>query len=300
MKRPGSTAQVAMFNAAGAGLGFAVLMMLTRGPGPEAFGRLSPALAMMDLGPLLIDTVLAVGAVTVVARSLARDRGLAWFAPQADLTMSALYVLWQSWRRGAEPRFAMIHDKIAHYRRTIRDPALRLFDPAYDPDSPEASSLPDVMQVRPYLPVELLMIEAVWADIRDPGPDFLQRLAAIGDGGGYGTTHIVVAAELMLRSGAYPEADLQPLMQSTIGSMASANDRSDLAGDIFAVRGVMLFWLGQGHRVTAGQVAMLLNRQRADSGWDAPGVPPVGQSNQHTTALALAMIAEFLAARRAK
>ncbi len=228
------------------------------------------------------------------------DRGLAWFAPQADLTMSALYVLWQGWRRGAEPRFAMIHDKIAHYRRTIRDPALRLFDPAYDPDSSEVSSLPDVMQVRPYLPVELLMIEAVWADIRNPGRDFLQRLAAIEDGGGYGTTHIVVAAELMLRSGAYPEPDLQPLMQSTIGPMASANERSDLAGDIFAERGVMLFWLGQGHRVTAGQVAMLLNRQRADGGWDAPGVPPVGQSNQHTTALALALIAEFLAARRAK
>ena len=46
-------------------------------------------------------------------------------------------------------------------------------------------------------------------------------------------------------------------------------------------------------------IAMLLNRQRPDGGWDAPGVPPVGQSNQHTTALALALIAEFLAARRA-
>ncbi len=74
MKRPGPTAQVALFNAAGAGLGFAVLIMLTRGLGPEAFGRLSPVLAVMDLGPLLIDTVLAVGAVTVAARSLARDR----------------------------------------------------------------------------------------------------------------------------------------------------------------------------------------------------------------------------------
>lgn len=227
------------------------------------------------------------------------DRGLAWFTPQADLTMSALYVLWQSWRRGAEPRFAMIHDKIAHYRRTIRDPALRLFDPAYDPDSAETAGLPDVMQVRPYLPVELLMIEAVWADTRDPGPDFLHRVAAIDDNAGYGTTHIAVAAELMLRSGAYPEAALRPLMQRTVEPMARANDRSHFAGDIFAERGVMLFWLGQGHRVSAGQIAMLLNRQRPDGGWDAPGVPPVGQSNQHTTALALALIAEFLAARRA-
>lgn len=73
MKRLGPAAQVAMFNALGAGLGFVVLMLLTRGLGPEAFGRLSPALAVMDLGPLLIDTVLAVGTVTVAARSLARD-----------------------------------------------------------------------------------------------------------------------------------------------------------------------------------------------------------------------------------
>lgn len=227
------------------------------------------------------------------------DRGLAWFAPQDDLTMSALYVLWQSWRRGAEPRFGVIHEKIAHYRRTIRDPALRLFDSTYDPQSPEVRDLPDVMQVRPYLPIELLMIEAVWADARYPGPDFLQRVSAIADGAGYGTTHIAVAAELMLRSGAYPEADLQHLMQATVEPMAKENDRSYFAGDIFAERAVMLFWIGQGHRVKAGQVALMLDRQRADGGWDAPGVPPIGCSNQHTTALAIAMIAEFLAARRA-
>jgi len=226
------------------------------------------------------------------------DRALDWFAPQADLTMSALYVIWQSWRRGSEPRFAMIHDKIAHYRRTIRDPALRLFDPAYDPDAPGVATLPDVMQVRPYLPVELMMIEAVWADVRDPGPDFLDRLKAVADGAGYGTTHIAVAGEIMLRSGAYPEPVLRPILQSVVEPCDRANRRATLAADIFSERAAVLYWLGEGHRVTPGQIVMLLRRQRADGGWDAPGVPPAGQSNQHTTSLAMAVIAEFLAARR--
>lgn len=69
LRKPGPTARVALFNGLGAGLGFVVLMILTRSLGPEAFGRLAPALAVMDLGPLFIDTVLAAGAVTVAARA---------------------------------------------------------------------------------------------------------------------------------------------------------------------------------------------------------------------------------------
>ncbi|EEW24162.1 hypothetical protein [Rhodobacter ferrooxidans] len=231
---------------------------------------------------------------------IAVQRGLDWFAPQPDLTMSALYVLWQGWRRGTDARFAMIHPKIAHYRATLRDPALRLFDPGYDPDAAEVVLLPDIMQVRPYLPIELLMIEAVWADKRDPGPDFLQRLAAIDDRGWYGTTHIVVAAELMLRSGAYSQSALLSLMQATVAPMDLANRRATLMGDIFAERALMLYWLNQGHLVTPGQVVMMLNRQRADGGWSAPGVAPDGLSNQHTTSLAVAVIAEFLAQERGR
>lgn len=220
------------------------------------------------------------------------DRGLAWFAPQTDFTMSALYVLWQTWRRLGDPRFAMIPEKIARYRATIRDPALRLFDPAYDPEASEVRALPDIMQIRPYLPVELLMIEAVWADVRAPGPALLDRIAATDDRGGYGTTHIVVAAELMLRSGAFPEADLRRLIEATVAPMARANRHSMLAGDQFAERALMLHWAGRGDLVTPGQMRMMLARQRPDGGWSAPGVPPVGHSNQHTSALALAMLAE--------
>jgi len=88
MRMPGATLQVALFNAPGAGLGFVVLMILTRGLGPEGFGRLAPALAVMDMGPLLIDTVLAVGTVTVASRVLAQ--GSAEGARDAAATALAL------------------------------------------------------------------------------------------------------------------------------------------------------------------------------------------------------------------
>ncbi|TVQ55522.1 MAG: hypothetical protein EA355_09585 [Rhodobacteraceae bacterium] len=226
-------------------------------------------------------------------------RGVAWFAPQQDLTMSALYILWRSWRRGAEPRFAFVEDRIARYRRTIRDPALRLFDPTYDPDAPEHRRLPDIMEVRPYLPIELMMIEAVWADVRDPGADFLGRIAAIDDGAGYGATHIVVAADLMKRSGAYPAPVLDALMAPVAAPMARSNRRTPYAGDIFAERIVMLRWMGRDDLCRPGWTAMLIDRQNPDGGWSARGVPPEGLSNQHTTCLALAALAEHRMAERA-
>lgn len=64
-----ATGRVLGGNVLGAGAGFLVLMLLARGLGPEEFGRLAPALAVMDLGQLLIDTLFAAGAVTVAVRS---------------------------------------------------------------------------------------------------------------------------------------------------------------------------------------------------------------------------------------
>lgn len=92
------TALVALANALGAGLGFVVLAMLTRGLGAEGFGRLAPALAIMDLGPLFIDTVLSAGAVTVAARSLSRDA-----AEGRDALATALWL-----RLGAALVFALV------------------------------------------------------------------------------------------------------------------------------------------------------------------------------------------------
>lgn len=223
-------------------------------------------------------------------------RACDWFAPQADLTMSALYVTWQGWRLGAEPRFAFIHDKIAHYRATLRDPALRLFDAGYDPDAPECRSLPDIMAVRPYFAEELLMIDMVWADKR-PSPDIIPRLAAIEDGGGYGTTHIVVGGQVLLRNGGADRAAVERLLAGTIGSMVRGNRETTYAGDLYAERIVMLQWLGRHDLVDPAWILRLLAAQMPDGGWAARNIPPLGGSNQHTTCLAMAAIAQFRANR---
>jgi hypothetical protein len=220
-------------------------------------------------------------------------RGCNWFLPQADLTMSALYMLKETLLRSRDRRFSFIDDKIAHYRSSLRDPALRLFDKSYDPDTPAYISLPDIMAVRPYLPIELLMIDVVWADVRRDR-HIVAKLAAIEDGGGYGTTHIVVGGRLLLENGGAPADDVKALLDTTVETMRGGNDATTYAGDLFAERVVMLQWLDRHDLVRPAWILRLLRRQASDGGWNARNVPPFGQSNQHTTALALAALSEFL------
>lgn len=69
------TLWVALGNAAGAGFGFVMLIVLTRTLGATGYAALAPALAVMDLGQLLIDTLLAAGVVTVAARAMGGKGG---------------------------------------------------------------------------------------------------------------------------------------------------------------------------------------------------------------------------------
>jgi len=220
------------------------------------------------------------------------DRGCAWFAPQSDVSMSVLWVAMRSLDRGADPRFAFVREKLAHYRRTIRDPALRLFDKAYDPDKEPYKLLPDIMKVRPYYPVELLMIDTVWADV-PPQPDIVDRLRAFDDNGGYGTTHIIVGGLILLENGGAPADAVRALMESTIETIRAANDRTSYAGDLFAERIMVLQWLDRHDLVRPAWILRLLRAQRRDGGWKARNMPPIGQSNQHTTGIAATVLAEF-------
>ena len=233
------------------------------------------------------------------ARQLAQidraiTRGVAWLLPQADVSMSVLLCAQRTLDRTQDARFDFVHEKAEHYRRTIRDPALRVVLPDYDPDAPEHCDLPDVMKVRPYFPVELLMIDTVWAD-RRPQPDILDRLQAFEDGGFYGTTHIVVGGLILLENGGAPEAEVREMMQATVETIRHANNITARAEDIFAERCMVLQWLGRHDLIRPAWVMRLVQSQLADGGWQARNMPPTGRSNQHTTIVALAALAEFLA-----
>jgi hypothetical protein len=222
-------------------------------------------------------------------------RGSDWFKAHLDVSMSVLYVALRTLTRLDDARFAFVGDRMQRYKNTYRDPAFRMLDINYDPAAAPFCALPDVMTVRPYLPIELLMIDAVWADIRHQ-PGILERLQAIDDQGGYGTTHIVVAGLILLANGGAPEEATRRLMATTVQPLTAANDRTAYAGDVYAERIMVLQWLGLHKLVRPAWIMRLLRAQLPDGGWRARNIPPFGQSNQHTTILAMAALAEFYAA----
>jgi hypothetical protein len=225
------------------------------------------------------------------------DRGIAWFLPQADVSMSVILCARKTLERTGDLRFSFVNEKAEHYRRTIRDPAFRMFDKNYNPDDPNLGHLPDVMQVRPYFPVELLMIDTVWADVRHQ-PDIVDRLKAFDDNGFYGTTHIVVGGLILLENGGAPADVVREMMNATVDTIRRANEITARAEDIFAERCMVLQWLDLHQFVRPAWIMRLVRNQLADGGWQARNMPPIGKSNQHTTIVTLAALAEFRAQHR--
>jgi len=226
-------------------------------------------------------------------------RGVGWLGPQRDVSMSVLYCALQTLRHTADARFEFVRAQMDHYRATINDPAFRVLDRDYDDTAPEVANLPSVMDVRPYFDVELMMIDTAWADLR-PQPDILERLAAFDDDGGYGSTHIVIGALILKENGGADAAALDALINSQIAVIAQSNDQTARAEDLFAERCMVLQWLGLHDLVRPSWAMRLMDRQLPDGGWTGRNIPPHGQSNQHTSVLALAVLAEFLHHHRAK
>ena len=225
------------------------------------------------------------------------DRGLAWIEPQVDVSMSVLLCMMRTYEHTQDARFAFGATKAEHYRKTLRDPALRVVLPDYDPDQPQYADLPHVDDVRPYYPVELLMIDTVWADKR-PQPDIIERLKAFEDNGFYGTTHIVVGGLILRQNGGAPAKEVEDMMAATVPIIVQANNITTKADDIFAERAMVLQWLDHHDLVRPAWMMQLVAAQMADGGWKTHNMPPVGKSNQHTTSVALATLAEFLARHR--
>lgn len=221
------------------------------------------------------------------------DRGISWLEPQQDVSMSVLLCATRTLQRTGDSRFVWIREQLERYRNTVRDPALLMFYDDYDPDDPSISHIPNVQEVRPYVPVELLMLDTVWAGKR-PQPDILDRLKAFDDNGFYGTTHIVVGGLILLENGGAPEAAVRDAIAATVEPIVRANEATTVADDIYAERAMVLHWIGEGHRIRPSWMMRLLDSQRADGGWQAANMPPVGLSNQHTTIVALAALTEYL------
>ena len=226
----------------------------------------------------------------------ATDKGTGWFEGHLDLTMSALLALDQARRQTGNPTLDFVADRIGRYADTYYDPGLRCVDRDYDPHAHR--HLPDIVETRPYQIIELLMIDAGNID-RGGDPEHLMRyLTALSDGGGYGSTHIIVGGLLMKRAGCdHPGID--GMIAKEVMPVARANGRTSYAGDLFAERIFVLEWLGRHDLVRPSWLIRLLRAQRSDGGWKGRNIPPFGQSNQHTTSLAIAALTQFVAAETA-
>ena len=222
-------------------------------------------------------------------------RGADWFAGHLDLTMSALLVLDQAHRQTKNANFAFVDDRISRYRDTYYDPGLRAVDRGYVAD--EHRHLPDIIKSRPYQVIELMMIDAANSDYGD-AEGILRYLQALPDNGSYGSTHMIVGGLLMKRAGVTLGGRVDALIEQEIDAVARANRAQSYAGDLFAERVFVLEWVGRHDLVSPAWALRLLASQRPDGGWRGRNVPPHGQSNQHTTSLAMAALAQFSAAER--
>ena len=222
-------------------------------------------------------------------------RGADWFAGHPDLTMSAILVLDQAHRQTGDAGFAFVDERIARYRDTYYDPGLRAVDRDYSAE--DHRHLPDIVNSRPYQVIELMMIDAANSDLHG-AEGILRYLSALPDKGGYGSTHMIVGGLLMQRAGVSLQGRVEALIAQEIEAVASANRGQSYAGDLFAERMFVLEWVGRHDLVSPAWALRLLAAQRRDGGWRGRNVAPLGQSNQHTTSLAMAALAQFAAAER--
>ena len=115
--------------------------------------------------------------------------------------MSALHVLDQARRRPANPRLGFLDDRIR---------------------------LPDIMTLRLYLSVEILMIDAAWADRRDFAAVLAAALRACSDDGRYGSTDIVVGGLAMKRASVEAGGEIDRIMAAEARVIARARNMPPL------------------------------------------------------------------------
>ncbi len=220
---------------------------------------------------------------------------IGYFAAQPSIEPAALILLGRLGRTGADPRLHFIEPRIAEFVGKFRDPYLRLLDPEYNGPTSGIMAAPNSADN----PVLQLMERCLFADRTGDGAACLDLLAQIDDGGGYGTTHIAVGGLFLREFGAVADDAVEPLIQSVVGTLVSAQ-RSDRAGDLFAERIATLQWLGCEASIDPAWIKRLVNAQRRGGGWTAGPSLRSARPNQHTSALALISLVQWVAQSKGK
>lgn len=222
------------------------------------------------------------------------EKGLQWFEPQEILELSALFVFRRLFLQGEEPRLAFVEQKIENYRRRFHSFRRRMFDRdyPYDPTEDPRGERIDGDEEVYVAPIDPMMRRCLFADRLGLGDEFLDELLTLDDGGGYGTTHIVVGGLVLKEFSRIDPAKIDAAMATTIPAIRAAQ-RISRAGDLFAERIAALQWLGRHDLVELPWILRLLRAQNRDGGWAGRPGWRARVSNQHTSALGVTALIFF-------
>lgn len=220
---------------------------------------------------------------------LSIDRGIAYFAAIDVWEIDSLFVLRQFVDASFDSRLRMSDAALERYWQLWRNPFLRLFDDNYDVKISNQSA-PNV-----YVPpreMHQLMMDCVNADRLGLDEHFLPKLLAMGDEGGYGTTHILLGCVFLRRFSTITKQRLDAIIDSTIPIILNAQKYSRVS-DIYSERVAMLQWLGLHQSVRPAWIMRIARGQMRDGGWYWERPPMRTSSYQHPTCLAVAALLQY-------
>jgi glycosyltransferase involved in cell wall biosynthesis len=213
------------------------------------------------------------------------ERGIAWFEGVAEWEPDSLFAFLRIVDASHHPRLAMAQAALARRRAGWNDPFLRCYDPGYDWRDAD----PGKRTWMPLAPMHDLMHRAVMADRYALDARFLDELRALDDGGGYGTTHVLLGCALLRLFGSFRgdvlDREIERCVEPLVAAQAAAR-----VGDLFSERTAFLLWQGYTDRVSPAWIARIVRGQLPDGGWYWRRPPLAASSAQHPTCLAVAAL----------
>lgn len=217
------------------------------------------------------------------------DGGIGYFNDIDDWEIDSLFVLRNFVDIHFDARLTMTDAALERHRQNWRSPFLRLFWFDYD------VTVSNPMAPNVYVPprdMHQLMMDCVNADRLGLDESFLPKLLAMEDGGGYGTTHILLGCVFLKRFSRMAPQRLNEIIDSTIPAIVNAQTSSRVS-DIYSERVAILQWLGLHHLIRPAWIMRIAKGQRRDGGWYWECPPFRTSSYQHPTCLAVAALLQY-------
>jgi hypothetical protein len=163
-------------------------------------------------------------------------------------------------------------------------------DRNYDPEREGAR--PNVFDEEELSWPEKPILKCLYADKLGLAEDYLEELEASDDGGGYGSTHVLIGCIILKVYSTIPHELIDPIIEKTIASIVREQQRSRI-GDIYSERVECLEWLGYEHYVKEAWVFRIIAGQMSNGGWYWNRSLFRPETDQHPTCVALTSLIQY-------